>query len=81
MPKKREFPIWFKMIVSILPVIGFCGVLVSVALGVAVSPFIFTPLAALTAKIVAEVLGVPPFRLTFFQHAPAMPNSVEENKR
>ena len=67
MKRKKEFPVWFKMAISILPVLGFCGVLVAVSVGVAVSPFVFTPLAALTAKIVAEVLGVPPFRLTFFR--------------
>ena len=67
MKRKKDFPVWFKMAISILPVLGFCVVLVSVSVGVAVSPFVFTPLAALTAKIVAEVLGVPPFRLTFFR--------------
>lgn len=63
---KQEFPVWFKMSISILPVFGFCGVLFAIASGVSVSPYIFTPLAALTANIVADVLGVPPFRLTFF---------------
>jgi len=65
MVKKKEFPIWFKMAITILPVSGFCVVAASVACGVSVSPFVFTPLAALTAKIVAEVLGVPPFKIEF----------------
>ena len=63
MSRKKSFPVWFKMTIATLPVLGFCVVLAAVAAGVSVSPFVFTPLAALTAKIVAEVLGVPPFRI------------------
>jgi len=70
MRRKKDFPVWFKMAISLLPILGFCVVVTAVAMGVSVSPFIFTPLAALTAKIVAEVLGVPPFRLTYFERRP-----------
>ena len=58
--KNKEFPVWFKMVITALPVLGFCGVLVAVSFGVSVSPMIFTPLVLLTATIIAKVLGLAP---------------------
>ena len=60
--RKNDFPQWFKMAITILPVSGFVGVLAAVAFGVSVSPLLFTPLVLLTGAIIAQVLGLVPKR-------------------
>lgn len=60
MPRKSrtKFPVWYKMLIAIIPIVAFAAICVALALGVQVSPFVVVPIVSMIGTIVVYILGM-----------------------
>ena len=53
---KKKFPVWYKMLVAIIPGIALVVVSIGIAVGIQVSPFALGVLTILVGKVIGHVM-------------------------
>ena len=53
---KKKFPVWYKMLLVMMPAISLVAVSIGIAVGTQVSPFVLGMLAVLVGKVIGHVL-------------------------